>query len=253
MQSQDPNGARTLVEDTPKPSDGRKTRRRREKERKQTEEALPHSGAASSSSASQLENQSNDKITDAKTFEAGLDFIPFDFLEEAAEEKGSSSGAVKRHSSPGPSGRDKGKGKETEVEDDFAGKERVRDRTRPRSRDGERTSGRDRDAKKARSRDREMSGRRDKEEERERDGERRRDRQKDRERDKYRDRDRDRVRRRDDDDDRQDGKRKREGSYDPNDGYTNKKQRMDASSRKCPWIVGLDCDRCHHVAELCVL
>ncbi|KDR67548.1 hypothetical protein GALMADRAFT_1079828 [Galerina marginata CBS 339.88] len=45
-------------------------------------------------------------------------------------------------------------------------------------------------------------------------------------------------------------KRKHGDDYDRDDGYANKKQRMDAASRKCPWVRGLDLQRCQNVAEM---
>jgi non-canonical poly(A) RNA polymerase PAPD5/7 len=59
-------------------------------------------------------------------------------------------------------------------------------------------------------------------------------------------RDNDRRDRRDDPDS---SRKRRHDDYD--DGYTNKKERMDAASRKCPWVNGLDLDRCRNVAEMC--
>ncbi|KAG6829239.1 hypothetical protein H0H87_012199 [Tephrocybe sp. NHM501043] len=64
--------------------------------------------------------------------------------------------------------------------------------------------------------------------------------------DRDNDRNRDRNQKRDRGADSYGTKRK----FDPNDGYANKKQRTDASSRKSPWIAGLDWTRCRHVAEL---
>lgn len=64
-----------------------------------------------------------------------------------------------------------------------------------------------------------------------------------------------RNRDRDREDSRSGGKRKYdEMVFDFNDGYANKKQRTDASSRKAPWIrdMGLRLDKCNNVAELCV-
>ncbi|KAH9484478.1 Poly(A) RNA polymerase cid14 [Psilocybe cubensis] len=46
---------------------------------------------------------------------------------------------------------------------------------------------------------------------------------------------------------RSSGKR-RHDEYD--DGYANKKQRVDAASRKAPWVNGLDLERCQNVAEM---
>ncbi|KIM48611.1 hypothetical protein M413DRAFT_60162 [Hebeloma cylindrosporum] len=63
--------------------------------------------------------------------------------------------------------------------------------------------------------------------------------------------DRGKRRERDDDEryERRNGSHKRKhDEYD--DGYANKKQRLDAASRKAPWVNGLDLDRCHNVAEM---
>ncbi|TFY59950.1 hypothetical protein EVG20_g7606 [Dentipellis fragilis] len=38
--------------------------------------------------------------------------------------------------------------------------------------------------------------------------------------------------------------------FDPDDGYENKKQRLDAASRKAPWVVDVDWDSCANVAEM---
>ncbi|PPQ99090.1 hypothetical protein CVT24_009356 [Panaeolus cyanescens] len=59
----------------------------------------------------------------------------------------------------------------------------------------------------------------------------------------YRDRDDPRDRR------NSNGKRRRH-DYDSDDGYENKKQRMDAASRKCPWVYGLELEKCKNVAEM---
>ncbi|KAI0062345.1 Nucleotidyltransferase [Artomyces pyxidatus] len=56
---------------------------------------------------------------------------------------------------------------------------------------------------------------------------------------------------RDRDRDRNGGARKRKADdYDRNDGYENKKQRMDAASRKAPWVAGVDWEASANVAEL---
>lgn len=51
---------------------------------------------------------------------------------------------------------------------------------------------------------------------------------------------------------RDNGKRKYGSAFEPNDGYENKKQRMDAKSRKSPWVKDIEWERCRNVAELCV-
>lgn len=44
--------------------------------------------------------------------------------------------------------------------------------------------------------------------------------------------------------------RGRNGRYDPNDGYSSKKERMDAASRKAPWLADIDWEGCTNVAQL---
>lgn len=48
-----------------------------------------------------------------------------------------------------------------------------------------------------------------------------------------------------------DGK-KRKLDFDQNDGYNNKKERMDAASRKAPWVTDVDWEGSTNVAELYV-
>lgn len=45
------------------------------------------------------------------------------------------------------------------------------------------------------------------------------------------------------------GGKKRKADFDRNDGY-NKKERMDAASRKSPWVTDVDWEGCANVAEL---
>jgi len=45
------------------------------------------------------------------------------------------------------------------------------------------------------------------------------------------------------------GGKKRKADFDRNDGY-NKKERMDAASRKAPWVTDVDWEGCANVAEL---
>lgn len=54
------------------------------------------------------------------------------------------------------------------------------------------------------------------------------------------------------DDDRHRTKRKHDLLFDFDDGYANKKQRLDASSRKAPWVTGIDWYKCKNVAEMYV-
>ncbi len=49
------------------------------------------------------------------------------------------------------------------------------------------------------------------------------------------------------------GKKRRWEEIDTNDGYTNKKQRVDAASRRCPWAADVDWEGCRNVAEMCVI
>ena len=46
------------------------------------------------------------------------------------------------------------------------------------------------------------------------------------------------------------GARKRKADLDRNDGYNNKKERMDAASRKAPWITDVDWEGSANVADL---
>ncbi|KAI0256600.1 hypothetical protein BJV78DRAFT_1117458 [Lactifluus subvellereus] len=46
------------------------------------------------------------------------------------------------------------------------------------------------------------------------------------------------------------GGRKRKADFDRNDGYNNKRERMDAASRKAPWVTEVDWDGSTNVAEL---
>jgi non-canonical poly(A) RNA polymerase PAPD5/7 len=46
------------------------------------------------------------------------------------------------------------------------------------------------------------------------------------------------------------GGRKRKADLDRNDGYSNKKERMDAASRKAPWVTDVDWEGSANVAEL---
>jgi len=40
--------------------------------------------------------------------------------------------------------------------------------------------------------------------------------------------------------------------FNEEDGYTNKKQRMDAASRLTPWVNDVDWESCRNMAEMCV-
>ncbi len=50
---------------------------------------------------------------------------------------------------------------------------------------------------------------------------------------------------------RESGRKRKYDEYD--DGYANKKERVDAASRKSPWVNALELDKCRNVAEMCVL
>ena len=45
-------------------------------------------------------------------------------------------------------------------------------------------------------------------------------------------------------------KKRKHDAVDFEDGYANKKQRMDAASRKVPWVYDIDWDECRNVAEM---
>jgi non-canonical poly(A) RNA polymerase PAPD5/7 len=46
--------------------------------------------------------------------------------------------------------------------------------------------------------------------------------------------------------------RKYDMVFDFDDGYANKKERLDPSSRKAPWLDSVDWESCNNVAEMCV-
>ncbi|KAI0080501.1 hypothetical protein K474DRAFT_1615191 [Panus rudis PR-1116 ss-1] len=46
------------------------------------------------------------------------------------------------------------------------------------------------------------------------------------------------------------GRKRKVDDYDLDDGYANKKQRLDAASRKAPWVYDVDWDSCQNVAQL---
>ena len=48
------------------------------------------------------------------------------------------------------------------------------------------------------------------------------------------------------------GRKRRVAEVDLNDGYANKKQRVDAASRRAPWAWDVDWDSCQNVAQMCV-
>ena len=153
-----------------------------------------------------------------ETFEEGADFIAFALSDKEEEEDGPSSSRRIYDR--------KGKGKE-EVEVELLDERALTDSREGKSRrdQGEDTRTSDR---KGKSRARDLSPRRS---EREWDREKRREREDD---ERY---------------ERRNGSHKRKhDEYD--DGYANKKQRLDAGSRKSPWVNGLDLDRCHNVAEM---
>lgn len=47
-----------------------------------------------------------------------------------------------------------------------------------------------------------------------------------------------------------DEKKRKHDAIDFDDGYANKKQRMDAASRKAPWVYDIDWDGCKNVSEM---
>ena len=51
-------------------------------------------------------------------------------------------------------------------------------------------------------------------------------------------------------DDERSSRKRKVDDVDLNDGYANKKQRMNAASRRAPWAVDVDWERCNNVAEL---
>ncbi|KAG6915743.1 hypothetical protein DXG01_010040 [Tephrocybe rancida] len=214
------------AEGTPNGSESRRTRRKRQKRSSEvgTPQARGSAQPEASGSGSQVPpsgDVAKEKGGPEGGFEEGADFIAFGFADEPVV--GDEAGAKEKDGFR----RDKGKGK---------ARERTPDRERKERRDEHRDRMRDR------------TDERNKERERSRDGEKDRDRDRDRGRNRG-DRDRDRDYDRNRDRESTNLKRKKE-SFDPNDGYANKKQRLDASSRKSPWVDGLDWTRCHHVAEL---
>ncbi|KAI0093770.1 hypothetical protein BDY19DRAFT_918831 [Irpex rosettiformis] len=46
------------------------------------------------------------------------------------------------------------------------------------------------------------------------------------------------------------GRKRKSDEIDFNDGYANKKERMDANSRRAPWAADVDWENCHNVAEM---
>lgn len=48
------------------------------------------------------------------------------------------------------------------------------------------------------------------------------------------------------------GRKRKADEIDYNDGYTNKKERLDANSRRAPWVAGVNWEKCNNVAEMCV-
>lgn len=54
-------------------------------------------------------------------------------------------------------------------------------------------------------------------------------------------------------DDRNHGRKRKVDEVDLNDGYENKKQRVNAASRRAPWVWDVDWDSCRNVAEMYAL
>jgi DNA polymerase sigma len=151
------------------------------------------------------------------TFSGGDDFIPFVFSDESLDEYNTGGRKDKHEGSRGPDSSSRVNGRDK-------GKAVVRDDKPPKT-ERAKPNGRDR-TPPTREWDKGKVG------ESSRDGARRRD--------NPREQDRNR------------GKRKHEMIFDLDDGYSNKKQRTDASSRKAPWVAGVDWDKCNNVAEMCV-
>ena len=222
MKSTMPKSGHSSTEGTPS---GESRRARRRRQRRESEPATPAPRPETSGSGSKSEIDDTPSVIEVEEqlksqrseFDDGADYIAFGF--EGKDDQDTESVAVY--------GKDKGKGKARETS-----RERVRDRkpeTTP-ERQEERRDGR-RERERERSRER-----------RDKDGGRER-------RDTGRTRDRDRDLDRDAD---SRGTKRKKDLYDLNDGYANKKQRLDAASRKSPWVADLDWTRCRHVAELCV-
>ncbi|RDB22215.1 Poly(A) RNA polymerase cid14 [Hypsizygus marmoreus] len=199
-------------------------------------------------STSHRSGQHNGDMSKSHTsgFEEGEDFIPFTFADDALDDE-----AYMITEDKSGSAVHKSKGKEREKGQD-EGEEKVDgDKRQEKSKRGER--GREPEPDDERQRDRHRE--RDEESEKDRGRDKDRDRDK-RAREREQEKEKERTGRdkeaRDRDGDRRGTKREYEMvfDFDPNDGYASKKQRMDASSRKCPWTAGLDWDRCHHVAEM---
>lgn len=49
------------------------------------------------------------------------------------------------------------------------------------------------------------------------------------------------------------GRKRKAAEIDYDDGYTNKKERLDAQSRRAPWAADVDWETCKNVAEMSVL
>lgn len=210
-----------------------RSRRVRKRERTTARKRLSANGSSSTSGPStprtnngepQETNKENNSTfaTNVSTnatsmFAEGDDFIPFTFSDSSDNEAG-----------PSTSKRDmKGKGKELDVSVDDADVNDVENTDR-----GKRETRVEYPNKSARAQEKSKTREPPA-------GPRKSD--KERDRGKYYD-DADRY-----DDRNKSGKR----SYDDyDDGYANKKQRTDAASRKCPWVAGLELERCSNVAEM---
>ncbi|KAG6839850.1 hypothetical protein C0991_011086, partial [Blastosporella zonata] len=214
MKTATPISGRSSVEGTPTPSNGPETRRarkRREKRESEAASAPVQPEASGSGIYAPTSAEKSGSTAQNGGFEEGADYIAFGFTDEV--EDGEKEGAK----------RDKGKS-------------RAREETPPvnasttaerEKRGGDRDRGTENGSERVRARERS------------------------RERERDKDRGRDRGRDRDHGADPEDqGMKRKKTSYDPNDGYASKKQRTDASSRKSPWVAGLDWTRCRHVAEL---
>ncbi|KAF9478502.1 hypothetical protein BDN70DRAFT_906733 [Pholiota conissans] len=167
-------------------------------------------GASGSSMTTNNSNGKSNGNGKESTFAEGDDFIPFSFSDSSEDEAGPSHRSSDR----------KGKGKEAE---------RKRDNTNDTGSEivADNSLGKVVERLKA---------------EKERDDTRSKVRTSEREWDRGKSERRDRR------DDREPSRKRKHEDYD--DGYANKKERLDAASRKCPWVNGLDLERCRNVAEM---
>lgn len=229
----------------PDPTQSNDVENRRARRRREKKDSKERQQPEASGSTTPLDTM-NTNSSELATFEKGQDFIPFEFSELSEEEPDHVGlrGNGKRFENSSPPGKGKGKERVKEGLSDTDERGGVKPTSPGQTPPGGRGNGYDRTAARERSNER-RSGRG-----------REWDRGKDGYEDRRRDRDGDRIRGTDNDEERDrnrsGNKRKYEMVFDPNDGYSNKKQRTDASSRKAPWLTGLDMGHCNNVAELYV-